>query len=413
MLRCSSGCFGRGRVLVPSAPGCSGHLNRHNTPFTSRIHPSPNNPGTSALDIPCTPFLFSVSLGAPWPPRRPPPSPHPNRRPTPTPTRPRPNPNAAPTAIHGHNLTLSWSPFSTSCATIPAITRSLVPTSTTCPTPAASIAPQNRPPPDHARPARDSRPLALLVAPGPSLLRRFPGPAASATPRGLGCAIGRQRHRSFASTVPQAVFAEHPIMSPCANTLRASRFVRCDPQEEVLQGPNLDESGRVTWAGEALIEHTSTHWGCVIGDRSGPVDARPDRGNEADRYLLVSELLACACLMRLQINKARWGRHGFGGWELQAGNGLVKVGGVCVAAPSLVFGIADPEPCARVRLSASRTPPSGWCRPRTTPQHQHRLSCSLSKGHTRSLPAPMLPVRWRRPGPFCGGFSTPTDRLMR
>ncbi len=203
------------------------------------------------------------------------------------------------------------------------------------------------------------------------------------------------------------------IISPCADTLRSSRFVRCDPQEEVLQGPNLDESGRVTWAGEALIEHASTHWACVIGDRSGPVDARPGRRNEADRYLLVSELLACACLLRLQINKARWGGHGFSGWELQAGNGLVKVGGVCVAAPLLVFGVADPEPCARVRLSASRTPPSGWSRPRTTPQHQHRLSCSLSKGHTRSLPAPTLPVRCRRPGPFCGGFSTPTGRLTR
>ncbi|KAK4236349.1 hypothetical protein C8A03DRAFT_17003, partial [Achaetomium macrosporum] len=95
-----------------------------------------------------------------------------------------------------------------------------------------------------------------------------------------------------------------------------------DPQEDCLAGPNFHESGHISWAGEAIIEHAATHWDCILADQTAPVDPRPNR-SQADKYLLRSELLACACLMRLEINDTLWGGE-FRGRRLRVGNSPVK-----------------------------------------------------------------------------------------
>lgn len=113
-------------------------------------------------------------------------------------------------------------------------------------------------------------------------------------------------------------------MSSCADTLPCpSRFSGRDPQEDCLAGPSIHESGHVSWAGEAMIEHAATHWGCILADQTAPVDPRPNR-SQADKYLLRSELLACVCLMRLEINETLW-EDEFRGWKLRVGNSIVKV----------------------------------------------------------------------------------------
>ncbi|KFA54506.1 hypothetical protein S40293_11503 [Stachybotrys chartarum IBT 40293] len=119
-------------------------------------------------------------------------------------------------------------------------------------------------------------------------------------------------------------------MSRCTDTPPSSRFGRRDPQEDLLAGPSIHKSGYDSWAGRALIEHIPTHWGCILADRTAPVDQRPNR-SPADKYLLRSELLACVSLLRLQINETLWDiwEQKFTGWELRVGDSPVKSTVVC------------------------------------------------------------------------------------
>ncbi|KAK4139130.1 uncharacterized protein C8A04DRAFT_40967 [Dichotomopilus funicola] len=101
-----------------------------------------------------------------------------------------------------------------------------------------------------------------------------------------------------------------------------------DPREDCLAGPSFHESGHISWAGETMIEHTATNWGCMLADQTAPVDARPNRG-PADKYVLRSELLACVCPMRLQINETPVDGYEFTGWKLRVGNSIVKSTVIC------------------------------------------------------------------------------------
>ena len=116
-------------------------------------------------------------------------------------------------------------------------------------------------------------------------------------------------------------------MLPGADAPCPSRFSERDLQEVCLAGPSIHESGHLSWAGEVLIEHALTHWGYVLADRTASVDLRPNR-SRADKYLLRSELLACVCLMRLQIKETLWDiwDQEFKGWKPGVGNSPIKVG---------------------------------------------------------------------------------------
>ncbi|KAK4131370.1 hypothetical protein BT67DRAFT_388322 [Trichocladium antarcticum] len=137
-----------------------------------------------------------------------------------------------------------------------------------------------------------------------------------------------------------------------------------DPQEDCLAGPSIHESGHVSWAGEVMIEHAATHWGCILADQTTPVDPRPNR-SQADKYLLRSELLACACLMRLEINETLW-EDEFRGWKLRVGNSIVK---------STVVSFED----TRVRIIQSSYDPSS---PMPTLVFTLRGSYTLDAGAT-------------------------------
>lgn len=123
----------------------------------------------------------------------------------------------------------------------------------------------------------------------------------------------------------------------------------------MLAGPSIHKSGYASWAGRALIEHTPTHWGCILADRTAPIDQRPNRSS-ADKYFLRSELLACVSLLRLRINETLWNvwEQEFTGWKLRVGDSPVKVGNFGPLYPCFGFSIANPEPWARVQLSASK-----------------------------------------------------------
>ncbi len=144
----------------------------------------------------------------------------------------------------------------------------------------------------------------------------------------------------------------------CADTPPSSRVGRQDPQEDFLAGPHIYKSSYVLWSGRAVIEHTPTHWGCILTDRTVCFDERPNR-SPADKYLLRSELFACVPLLRRQINETLWDvwEQEFTGWKVRVGDSPVKVGDF--GPYHLCFGyyiIDDPKPCARVRLSASKIP---------------------------------------------------------
>ncbi|KAL2179615.1 uncharacterized protein P884DRAFT_328121 [Thermothelomyces heterothallicus CBS 202.75] len=136
-------------------------------------------------------------------------------------------------------------------------------------------------------------------------------------------AVDPQRYPSAFDWAAAFRRAAHSFLSSRQAVVPLLReFSGHDPQEDCLAGPNIHESGHISWAGEAIIEHAATHWGCILADQTAPVDPRLNRSRE-DKYLLRSELLACACLMRLEINDTLW-EDEFKGWRLRVGNSLIK-----------------------------------------------------------------------------------------
>ncbi|KAH6630772.1 hypothetical protein B0J18DRAFT_111708 [Chaetomium sp. MPI-SDFR-AT-0129] len=191
----------------------------------------------------------------------------------------------------------------------------------------------------------------------------YPRPSSEAL---KGCRVTVNSPRCPSAFAWAAVFcrAAHSFLKDQqAATPLLRGYLRRDPQEDCLAGPSFHESSHISWAGETMIEHTATHWGCMFADQTAPVDARPNRG-PADKYVLRSELLACACLMRLQINETLLDGYEFTGWKLRVGNSIVKSTVICfedtrVRVIQASYDPSSPSPALVFTLRGSYPLPAG------------------------------------------------------